>query len=138
MGRNSAIKQYEATPPGQSMDLFADKDGRLPVVVELLRSPWVFRASELLKREDAAVGKRRDELVAVAWDERARCPSAFEWAGRTYRIDAAIQSWAVERYWWRPRSRVSRRYWRVLARGGTYDLAYDRIERIWVLVGIQD
>ena len=138
MGRNSAIKQYDATLHGQTMDLLASKGGRLPVVIELLRSPWIFRASELLRDEDAGLGKRTIEPVAVAWDERRRCPSAFEWRSRTYRIDAVVQVWATERHWWDASRRVSRRVWRVLARGGTYDLAYDRLTHTWHLTGLQD
>lgn len=138
MGRNSAIKRYTATPEGQPMNLFSAGEGRLPVIVELLKSPWIFRASDLGREHDAGIGKRHEEPIAVAWDDRRACPSAFEWHARTYRIDAIVQVWAVERVWWDPRSRVSRRYWRVLARGGTYDLAYDRTGRCWRIVGLQD
>lgn len=138
MGRNSAIKHYDSTPQGQPMDLFSSKGGRLPVIVELLRSPWIFRASELVREEDAGLGKRKIETVAVAWDERRRCPAAFEWHARTYRIDAIVQVWAIEKHWWDASARVSRRVWRVLARGGTYDLAYDRLTHTWQLVGFVD
>lgn len=138
MGRNAAIKRYDPTPDGQPMDLFSEKEGRLPIVIELLKSPWIFRASELSRDEDAGLGKRREETVAVAWDGRRRCPAAFEWRNRTYRIEAVVQVWAVERTWWDPRRRVSRRIWRVLARGGTYDLAYDRLAGTWRLLGMAD
>jgi len=114
MGRNAAIKRYNATPDGQSMELFDEPTSKLPVVIELLRSPWVTRASELLVRDGAGAPKRREETVDVTW------------------------VWASERAWWDPREHVSRRYWRVLARGGVYDLAYDRIAGEWRLVGIQD
>lgn len=138
MGRNAAIKHYDMTPEGQPMDLFSSKEGRLPVVIELLKSPWIFRASDLVGSGDAGLGKRREEAVAVAWDERRGCPAAFEWRSRGYRIDAVVQVWAIERFWWDPRKRVSRRIWRVLARGGTYDLAYDRLESAWRLIGQAD
>jgi hypothetical protein len=138
MGRNTAIKRYNPTPVGQPMDLFSSHEGRTPIVIELLRSPWIFRASELLGDADAGLGKRHAETVAVAWDERERRPAAFEWQARTYRIEAVVQVWAIERFWWDPRRRISRRVWRVLAREGTYDLAYDRLERTWRLVGLQD
>ncbi|MDH4139292.1 MAG: hypothetical protein OEV43_01850 [Coriobacteriia bacterium] len=137
MGRNAEIKRFDSTPGGQPMDLFQAKEGRLPVIIELLRSPWIIRASELSMPEDTGTGKRLNAPVAVAWDERRCCPSAFEFNGRTYRVDAIVQVWAVERRWWTPR-RVSRRYWRVLARGGTYDLAYDRLRKCWILAGIVD
>jgi len=137
MGRNAAIKRFDPKS-GQPMGLFDAKEGRLPVIIELLKSPWLSRASDLAHAEDAGVGKRREQPVAVAWNERRHCPAAFELHARTYAIDAVVQTWAVERSWWSPRNRVSRRYWRVLARGGTYDLAYDRLERRWMLVGVQD
>ncbi|MDP2181078.1 MAG: DUF6504 family protein [Actinomycetota bacterium] len=138
MGRNTAIKKYDSHAHGQTLDLLSSKEGRLPVMLELLRSPWITRASELVAAEDAGLGKRISEAVAVAWDERRGCPAAFEWRARTYRIDAVVQTWAIERRWWNPRGRVSRRCWRVLARGGTYDLAFDRLTRSWLLVGMQD
>jgi hypothetical protein len=58
--------------------------------------------------------------------------------GRRYPVDAVIQSWAVERAWWDPRKRLSRRCYRVLARGGLYDLAYDRIADRWLITGVVD
>jgi len=138
MGRNAAIKQYSATPEGQPMELFDEPTSKLPVVIELLRSPWVMRASELLVRDGAGAPKRREETATVVWDTDRRCPLSFQRGERTYRIDAIVQVWASERAWWDPREHVSRRYWRVLARGGVYDLAYDRIAGEWRLVGIQD
>lgn len=137
MGRNAAIKDFNPAV-GHTLDLFDEREGRLSVVLEILKSPWIARGSDLVAPEDAAIGKRRGETVAVAWDEVRRAPSAFEWHSRVYRVDEIAQLWAVERYWWDPRRRVSRRCWRVLARGGTYDLAYDRLERRWVLLGVQD
>ena len=94
------------------------------------------RASELVRDDSSEAAKRREETIAVAWDARRRCPASFEREARAYRIDAVIQVWAVERFWWNPRKRISRRYWRVIARGGTYDLAYDRLERRWLLLGV--
>ncbi|MDZ4180147.1 MAG: hypothetical protein U1E29_13095 [Coriobacteriia bacterium] len=138
MGRNTAIKRYDATSGTVAADLFSSKDGRLPVVIELLRSPWIFTGADLRNGREAGLGKVREEIVAVAWDARRRCPAAFEWSARTYRIDAIVQVWAVERYWWDPRRRISTRVWRTLARGGTYDLAYDRIQRVWRLVAVGD
>ncbi len=120
------------------MDLFASKDGRLPIVVELLKSPWLFKGSDLLEEHDAGIGKKREAPVAVAWDERRARPAEFTLDARSYRIDEVVQVWAVERFWWDPRRRISRRVWRVLAKGGTYDLAYDRLLCRWMLVGIQD
>lgn len=138
MGRNTAIKRYDATPEGQAMELLDGKPSRLPVIVELLRSPWLVRASELLGRDGACSTKQAEETLDVTWDPDRRCPKAFIRAGRTYRVDAIVQVWAAERAWWDPRRHVSRRFWRVLARGGIYDLAYDRLAGTWLLVGIQD
>lgn len=138
MGRNAAIKQYDSTPPGQPMDLFSAPEGRRPIVAELLKSPWIVRASELVRGGDAGIGKRRDEPVEVVWDEALGRPRSFVWRERAYRIDGIAQTWAVERSWWNPRAQVSRRCWRVIARGGTYDLAYEREDARWVLLGICD
>ncbi|MBI5231711.1 MAG: hypothetical protein HY876_06060 [Coriobacteriales bacterium] len=136
MGRNAAIKRYNAKPEGQPMELLETRRSRMPVVIELLKSPWLSRASDLLNGTVAS--KKTEEAVTVVWDAERRCPSAFRRGEKTYRIDAIVQVWATERAWWDPRAHVSRRFWRVLARGGVYDLAYDRIEAEWRLVGIQD
>lgn len=138
MGRNAAIKRYNATTAGQPLELFEAKHSRLPVIIELLRSPWIFRASELGLKDGALAAKRTDQPVEVEWDVDRQCPSAFVRGTTRYRIDAIIQVWATERSWWDPRHRVSRRFYRVLARGGVYDLAFDRAHGAWLLVGIQD
>lgn len=138
MGRNTEIKRYDATPAGQPAELLGTKHGRLPVILELLRSPWVMRASELSTREGSWSTKHAVEPVQVLWDAGRRCPAAFVRAGRTWRVDSVVQVWSVERSWWDPRRRVSRRVWRVIARGGVYDLAFDRFERQWLLLGIED
>lgn len=137
MGRNAAIRRFEFHPEGQPMDLFASAEGRLPVVMELLRSPWIKRASEL-DSKDASACRRFERAVGVAWDGERRSPSAFTCAGRRYRVDALLQRWTVEKRWWDPGCRISRRCYRVLARGGVYDLAYDRLEKRWLLIGIVD
>jgi len=137
MGRNTAIKRFDPAS-GTTADLFSAKEGRLSVVIEMLKSPWISRGSELVCDGGGTLGKRRKEPVAVAWSSLTRTPSAFEWRSRDYPIEQIVQVWAVELYWWDPRRRVSRRCWRVLARGGTYDLAYDRLERRWLLLGEQD
>lgn len=138
MGRNAAIKHYDLHPDGQPVDLFDSVRGRLPVILELLKSPWIVRGAELVTSEDAASGKRADEQVTVVWDGARRSPTAFRWKGRRYCVDALVQTWAVERRWWDAERRVSRRCFRVLARGGVYDLAFDRLARRWLLVGVVD
>lgn len=138
VGRNAAIKQYDSNPPGQPLELLGTKHARVPVIIELLKSPWIMRASELTRRDGSEATKRAEESVVVSWDPERQYPKAFERDGRRYRIDAIVQVWATDRAWWDPRRRVSRRYWRVLARGGVYDLAYDRETGEWRLVGIQD
>ncbi|HSK46520.1 MAG TPA: DUF6504 family protein [Coriobacteriia bacterium] len=138
MGRNTAIKRYDTSPSGQPIELFETKHARLPVVMELLRSPWIVRASDLVSADGTSATKRAEQSVAVSWDAERQYPTSFTRGNLRYRIDAVVQIWATDRAWWDPRQRVSRRYWRVLARGGVYDLAYDRETREWVLVGIQD
>ena len=138
MGRNAAIKRYTASPSGQPAELFDTKRSRLPVILELLASPWIVRASDLLRGDGSCATKLAEEPVEVTWDAERQYPSSFMRAERAYRIDAIVQIWAAERAWWDPRQRVSRRFWRVLARGGVYDLAYDREQGVWLLIGIQD
>jgi len=74
----------------------------------------------------------------VEWDAERQCPTAFTRDHKRYRVDAIIQVWATDRAWWDPRRRVSRRFVRVLSRGGIYDLAFDRQNGVWLLTGIQD
>ena len=138
MGRNSTIKHYDATPAGQPMELFGSKRARLPAIVELLKSPWIVRASDLAHRDGASAAKRTDERVEVDWDAERQSPTAFTRGQKRYRVDAVIQVWATDRAWWDPRRRVSRRFVRVLSRGGIYDLAFDRDSGVWLLTGIQD
>jgi len=96
------------------------------------------RASDLRRGDGSCATKLAEESVEVAWDAERQYPSFFIRAGRIYQIDAIVQIWAAERAWWDPRRKVSRRFWRVLARGGVYDLAYDRDRKVWLLIGIQD
>lgn len=138
MGRNRAIKAFDPRQPGQPLDLFTATETRLPVIMELLRSPWIVRASELIQPGSGTAGKRRECAIEVAWDAGRGAPRLFSVDGRRYTVDAVVQSWAVERAWWDPRRRLSRRCYRVLAHGGLYDLAYDRIADCWLLVGIVD
>jgi hypothetical protein len=119
------------------MDLFDDGRGRLPIVLELLRSPWIRRASELAAH-DASAARRFEKPIDVAWNGSRRAPGVFVLQGRRYKVDALLQRWSVEQRWWREKERESRRCFRVLARGGVYDLAYDRLTDRWLLVGIVD
>lgn len=138
MGRNSDIKNYSTATSGQPIELFDSKRGRLPVILELLASPWIVRASDLKREAGSCAAKHAEEEVDVVWDAAHQYPSSFKRAGRVYRIDAIVQIWAAEKAWWDPRRKVSHRFWRVLSRGGVYDLAYDRDRGIWRLIGIQD
>lgn len=138
VGRNASIKRFSATSSGQPFELFETKRSRLPVIVELLASPWIVNASQLTRGDGSCAAKHAQEPVEVVWDAVRQYPSSFSRAGRTYRIDAIVQVWATERAWWDPRKRVSRRFWRVLSRGGVYDLTYDRTSGSWLLIGIQD
>jgi hypothetical protein len=138
VGRNSSIRRFSATRTGQPLELFETSRSRLPVIVELLASPWIVRASELWREGGSGAAKRAEQPVDVVWDPSHGLPASFSRDGRVYRIDAIVQMWAAERAWWDPRRRVSRRFWRVLSRGGVYDLAYDRTHDTWLLIGIQD
>lgn len=131
MGHNAAIRGFDPKKPGQPLDLF-QAAGRLPVVLELLSTPWVKRGSQI-------DGPTRVEVeVPVDWDGEHGRPLAFTWKNKRYVVDALVQQWAVDSTWWdRPRAR-SRRCFRVIARGGVYDLAYDRIGERWLLVGVVD
>jgi hypothetical protein len=131
VGRNTAIKGFDANRAGQPLDLF-ERASRLPVVLELLSSPWLKRGSQL-------DGPKRSEVeLPVEWDgERAR-PASFTRKGKRYAIDQVVQQWAVDARWWDRERAVSRRCFRVIARGGVYDLAYDRLGERWLLVGVVD
>jgi hypothetical protein len=98
----------------------------------------VVRGSQIVTGSGGSAGKRREEAIDVTWDGYRGAPAAFVWHSRRYRVDALVQTWAVERAWWDPRKRVSRRCFRVLARGGLYDVAYDRLAGVWLLIGIVD
>jgi hypothetical protein len=136
VGSNSDIKRFDSHPTGQPIDIFEASRGRAPVVFELLRSPWLRRASELPSGDGA--GKRAEICVEVVWDGDSALPRSFTYRGREHRIDAIVQSWTIERWWWDASKAVSRRCFRVLARGGTFDLAYDRYGEAWLLTGVID
>lgn len=138
MGRNAAIKRFNATRAGQPLELFDGRTSRRSVVHELLESPWIVRASDLVRRDGASAPKRVSEDVVVEWDPISASPRAFVRGPKRYRIDAVLQVWASEKAWWDPRRHVSKRFWRVLSFGGVYDLAFDRTAGTWQLVGIQD
>ena len=142
MGRNAQIKHYALHPEGQPIDLFA-RGTHSPIVAELLSSAWISRASDLLGEEDSAAtggtGKRARREVTVEWDREHGRPAAFRVSGKgRYEVEALIGYWVEDRFWWDPAAHVSRRCFRVLARAGVWDLAWDRISRTWSLVGIGD
>ncbi len=138
MGRNRAIKAFEPRTPGTPLDLFTAADARTPVILELLRSPWIMRGSAVAPGASTGAGKRRERTIGVIWEVERCMPRSFTLDGQRYPIDAVVQTWAVERAWWDPRRALSRQCFRVLARGGLYDLAYDRITERWLLIGIVD
>jgi hypothetical protein len=138
VGRNTLIKNYDATPMGQPLELLDTRQARVPIIIELLKSPWIIKASELMRRDGTSAAKRAEESVRIVWDAERQCPTSFERGSVRYHVDAVVQIWATDRAWWDPRKRVSRKYWRVLAHGGVYDLAYDRERDNWLLIGIQD
>ena len=136
MGRNTAIKRFDAHPTGQPLDLFTSSVGKTPIVLELLGTPWIRRGSDLPSGDGTA--KRTEVPVEVEWDGERGRPASFLYKGKRHAVDGLVQQWAVERSWWDRSSAVSRRCFRVLARGGVWDLAYDRVRQAWLLVGIVD
>jgi len=145
MGRNRAIKMFDPRRTGESLDLFTATDSRLPVIVELLRSPWITKGSEVgasasihAVTVSGHAGKHRQREIEVDWDGAKAAPRSFTFDGRHYPVDAVVQTWIVERAWWDLRAHASRRCFRVLSRGGLYDLAYDRIAERWLLTGVVD
>lgn len=142
MGRNTAIRRFDAHPPGQPLDLFESAHGRAPVLMELLRSPWIRRASESSLDADGIAVKRVERPVEVDRDADRRVIRGFVDGGRRFEVESKVLVWTVERRWWDPERHVSRIFVRVVARHGgatgTYDLAYDRLARTWVLAGIAD
>lgn len=131
MGYNAAIRRFDAKKSGQPLDLFAT-GSRRPIVLELLASGFVHRGSEI-------EGPKRVEVeVPVEWDGERGRPVAFIWKTKRYAVDALVQQWAVDALWWDRAHARSRRCFRVIARGGVYDLAYDRLGERWLLVGVVD
>ncbi len=131
MGNNAAIRRFDAIKSGQPIDLFG-QGGRLPVLLELLSTPWLHRASDV----DGPV--RIEVPVPVEWDPERGRPSSFVRKGKRYEVDQVVTQWAIDTRWWDRAGRVSRRCFRVIARGGVYDLAYDRLGEQWLLVGVVD
>ncbi len=139
MGRNHAIKTFDpGRRTGQPLDLFTGRNVRAPVLRELLRSPWLMRGSQLPVSSPGAAAKRCEEGIEVTWDAERGTPGSFVWRGKRYRVEVLVHTWSVEQGWWLPHSHVSRRCFRVLARGGLYDLAYDRLGRRWLFIGVVD
>jgi hypothetical protein len=139
MSRNHDIKRFDAHPAGQPIDLLGTPRGKLPVVLELLGTGWLRRGSEVQGPQGGADGSRPvEEPCEVEWDAERRVPVAFTWRGRRRPVEAVAGTWTVERAWWDRRRRVSRRCFRVLAAGGVYVIAFDRLTGTWVLAGLVD
>ena len=138
MGRNSAIKNFAPSAEGHQLGLLEPRRDKEPLVRSLLSTPWVFVASRLQRNADTCATKRVKELVEVTLDPVSGRVVSFTRAGRSYKVDSVVQTWAIECRWWNPSERRSRRFWRVLARGGVWDLTYDRLQKVWHLVGVQD
>lgn len=131
MGNNTAIRRFDAKKAGQPLDLF-ESASRLPVLLELLSTPWLRRASDL-------DGPTRVEVaVTVEWDTGRGRPRFFVRKDKRYAIDQVVSQWAVDTRWWDRERAVSRRCFRVIARGGVYDLVYDRLDEQWLLAGVVD
>jgi len=131
MGNNASIRRFDARKAGQPLDLF-ESASRLPIVLELLSTPWLRRGSDV-------DGPARVEIVVpVEWDAERGRPGSFIRKGKRYEIDQVVTQWAIDTRWWDRERAVSRRCFRVIARGGVYDLAYDRLGEQWLLVGVVD
>jgi hypothetical protein len=126
VGRNTAIRRFDAHPSGQPQDLFASAWGRA----------WIRRGSDLPFGDGA--GRRAEVVVEVVWDGERGRPASFLYKGKCHVVDTLVQCWAIDRGWWDRARAVSRRCFRVLARGGVWDLAYDRAREEWLLVGVVD
>jgi len=137
MGFNKTIKAFDPRMTGTTLDLFSDRDARLPVVLELLKSPWIMSGRDLSGANDTR-GLHLGSMIEVSWNAARRAPCSFVYSDRRYNVDAIVQTWAIEQRWWDREQRVSRRCFRVLARGGVYDLAYDRLGQRWLLADIID
>ena len=131
MGNNTPIRRFDARKSGQPLDLF-ESASRLPVVLELLSTPWLRRGS------DVSGPARVEVAVPVEWDPERGRPGSFIRKGKRYEVDQVVTQWAVDTRWWDRERAVSRRCFRVIARGGVYDLAYDRLGEQWLLVGVVD
>jgi hypothetical protein len=131
MGRNAEIRGFDARKAGQPLDLFGSASRRA-VVLELLSTPWLRRGSQV------AAPARVEVEVPVEWDAERGRPLAFLWKQKRYAVDAVVKQWAVDVLWWDLSRARSRRCFRVISRGGVYDLAYDRIGKCWLLVGVLD
>jgi hypothetical protein len=139
VGHNAAIKHYFPLSEGRPVDLFDSCESRRLVLFDLLATPWFVSASRLQRPGDGGLGRRINEPVAVSWDPSTLSPTTFRWRGQAYHIESIVQTWAIEHAWWDVSKQVSQRCWRVLVSdGGTYDLAFDRLARAWVLLGMQD
>jgi hypothetical protein len=79
------------------------------------------------------MSRGRATAIAVTWDPALRAPRSFTWRARRYRIERVLHTWVIDTGWWDERSRVSRRYSRVLAEGRLFDLYFDRLRKAWFL-----
>lgn len=138
MGANSAIKRYSAWERGVQPQLFCEDRFESTAIADLLRTPWVSRGSQLVREDGSCSCRHVEEPVDVAWDRSRARPAAFVRSGVMYVVDSVAQTWSSSRFWWSSDRYVARRFWRVLAEGGVYDLVFDETTRSWLLVGIQD
>ena len=93
VGRNAAIKALNATP-WVSRSSFRDQTLAASGFVELLKSPWIVRASDLARRDGVLAAKRptsRSRSSGTGTGVRR----AFV-RGTTPPVDAVVQAWATE------------------------------------------
>lgn len=140
MGENKGIKNYNYHHAGENLELFATTNGKMSVAEAILKSQWVTTAADLGKSKiaSASSGKFYDQEITVLYSEHLRRPLQFFWRRKFYKVDAVIGVWVLESCWWDAAKKQSRRYFRVLARGGTYDIYLDHLQEAWFLESVSD
>ncbi len=151
----SQIHEYPLRPEGFEEPLFVTPESRKEIAEHLARSPWLWRASELLPEAGTSPAGRsaagrcahyRTEAVEVCV-EVCRGHRAFLGRGRgrgsrrapvKRPVVRVLESWREIRGWWCEDGRDRVLYRVDLVGGGVMDLARDRLCGEWTLVGVVD
>lgn len=67
-------------------------------------------------------------------------PVRFVWRDRLYVVRQILDHWVVAREWWKTSETDpgERRFWRVEAQSGTYELRFDTATEAWLLLRAWD